>query len=180
MKFPDDDSGSDDDMQAEYLWDEYVSDKDRGMTFDELKKGWHNHNKTTSVEEMKQAWKFVNLDRSKTLSFEEFRRLFEFGEGPPKELNEKLEWYWRLFAHNPDKGMSWDEYLQGSKIESAKSPKEEIEKYFKMLDKDGNRRLSRDEFFDMTKMVMKKMDGERYAWRGHLSGVSYSTHLALR
>merc|ERR1719152_439156 len=83
----DSDDDSDDGKQdAREAWDKYVKDKTVGMTFDELKEGWKDYNATTSEKEIKQAWDFVNLDGSDTLSYKEFFRLMKLGEGPPKEI----------------------------------------------------------------------------------------------
>ena len=149
----DSDDSDDDKDDTREVWNKYVKDTSVGMTFDELKEGWKDYNATTSEKEIKQAWDFVNLDGSDTLSYKEFFRLMKLGEGPPKEIWAKLKWYWQLFAGK--RGMSWEQYVKGSKIESPDTPMDELKKYFKKLDRSGNGRLSKREF-----MAMGHMDGK--------------------
>merc|ERR1711907_797322 len=85
-------------------------------------------------------------------------------------MDKKMEWYWNLFAMKPREGMTWKEYVMGSKIESPVTHWTELEHYFKKLDKDGNGRLSHGEFMSMKHMKEKKGGKSGDKKRGGKSG----------
>jgi hypothetical protein len=40
----------------------------------------------------------ADLDQDKNLSRDEFKRIYKIGQGPPKDIEKKMKWYWKLFA----------------------------------------------------------------------------------
>jgi hypothetical protein len=132
-----------DDMAQEY-WNSFAR-----MSFSQFAAGYQHAEPGVTDEAVRDSFLFGDTDGNFELSWHEFERLVAVGEGPPKDMHDKLEWYWAHFAHYPEKGMTMGEFYTGSQVESAGTSWEEIEGLFHELDQNGDDLLSREEFMSL-------------------------------
>jgi hypothetical protein len=64
--------------------------------------------------------------------------------GPPKRINEKLAWYWENFVQGEE--MTFDEFLEASKVEQENITGDKIRGYYDQMDLDKSSALSWREF----------------------------------
>lgn len=106
--------------KLEWYWNNFVTDKERGMTFDDFVHGSMVENKRASVESIVAMWDRINIDKSDALSYKEFMLM-----GMPDDVNGRLALYWELFAKDKKGGMTLEEFTEGYSVEQRHAPKEE-------------------------------------------------------
>merc|ERR1712046_371592 len=71
---------------------------DGNVHYDGFAKGYKSLGPNVTDKMVDDAWKIANYDGGYMLNKEKFRRIYEIGGGPPKNDEEKPDWYWRHFA----------------------------------------------------------------------------------
>jgi Ca2+-binding EF-hand superfamily protein len=66
---------------ARMFWDMFVTDEKRGMSFDEFAKGTRMGNPAISDDQLKPAFEMMDRDGSRTLTWEEFKAIFDMANG---------------------------------------------------------------------------------------------------
>jgi len=83
---------------------------------------------------------------------------------PPVDINDKLRWYWNTFASEQRSGLTWEEWLEGSKIESDGRSNEDLKNDFdKLSNKKG--RIWCNSFMSM---AGEARNGKNVCWEGEV------------
>ena len=113
------------------MWDNYSTGTPPRMTKEKFGDAWRSVEPEVSDLQILEAWKYADKNKSKDLDWDEYRRIYLWGSGPPKNEENKLKWYWDLFAN--DKGMNLVMFKNGFMIENPDTPMEEISRIFMHL-----------------------------------------------
>lgn len=111
-----------DHSEADKFWDMYAKNPEKGMNKREFNDGYKEQKKDATTKETREVWKYINLDKNKTLSKFEFRLMFQLKEDlipGDDDVQEKIEWYWRNFVQHKKEGMTMNEWMTGSMLENG-------------------------------------------------------------
>lgn len=129
-------------QRGNWYWLMFVKgDKTANMSMEDFAEAAYIENPETNSEEIQKNLALLDLDGSGSLSWVEFKRVPAFFEKPPKDLLEKLKWYWDVFVAGDE--MTFEEFFEGNQIENKDTPMEELKKYFDDLDLDKSGTLSK-------------------------------------
>jgi Ca2+-binding EF-hand superfamily protein len=81
----------------------------------------------------------MDQDRSKRLSWDEFRMIMEMMGG--SKGDKSVHDYWNEFASDPERGMSFEEFKRGFRSANPEAKDEEIWELFSKADSDGSKHL---------------------------------------
>lgn len=142
----DSDSDSDGDMAREY-WNKFAR-----MNYRQFAQGYRHAEPGVTDEQIRDSFLYGDKNGDFELDFHEFQRLVAMKEGPPDGDHEKMRWYWKHFASYKNKGMTEEEFYMGSQVENEGMSWDEAMNYFRMLDHNGDGRLTKNEFYSMSEM----------------------------
>jgi len=77
------------------------------MTLEEFATGIRSAKPKMSDEDVRATFRFADVDMNQRINWDEFQRFMNMQEGPPKNDDEKMQWYWDNFVTDPKRGMTF-------------------------------------------------------------------------